>query len=510
MAISSEHPDYVERHPDWVIMRDTNAGQRKIKEKTVVYLPPTSGMVIDGLYSGNDKAAGVAAYNAYLSRAVFPNAVEDAVKVLVGALHRKPAKIELPAALEPMRKSATRKGISLDNLLRQINEQQLLTGRFGMLADVATGRDVPHLVTYDAETIINWDDENPAPFGVDKLQMVVLKETVPTRGDDMFEWKSETRYRVLLLQADFEQGEPGPAKYQTLTMVEEDGVEADPEDSITPHFKGRTLDEIPFVIIGANDLDVSPDSIPLLGLANYSLVVYRGEADFRSTLFMLGQDTLVVIGEETGEDDEPAKQTRVGVGAKISLPAQPGADAKFIGVNSDGLPEQRHALVDDHTKLREMGSRLLEPRSGQAESGEALKVRVAAQTSTLLQTAVTAAAGLEQILRVCATWVGADPEQVKVIPNLDFAETKARTSELRDLLDAREKGAPLSYESIHAWAKANGFTDIEFEEEVAKLKAEKELNELLKPTPPEPTVAPGGGPPKPGQKPATDSNTNAQ
>lgn len=483
MAISTEHPEYIERYPDWIIMRDTNAGQRRIKDQNVVYLPPTSGMVIDGVYSGNDKAAGVAAYNAYLSRAVFPNSVEDAVKVLVGALHRKPAKIELPVALEPMRKSATRKGISLDNLLRQINEQQLLVGRFGLLADVATGRDVPHLVTYEAETIINWDDENPEPFGVDKLQLVVLKECVQTRGDDMFEWEEKTRYRVLfLLQGD--------EVYRTFTTIEEEGAEAGPQDAIVPSFKGRVLNEIPFVIVGSNDLDVTPDAIPLLGLANYSLVVYRGEADFRSTLFMLGQDTLVVIGEETGEDDEPAKQTRIGVGAKISLPAQPGADAKFIGVNSDGLPEQRRALVDDHTKLREMGSRLLEPRSGQAESGEALKVRVAAQTSTLLQIAVTAAAGLEQILRVCATWVGADPEEVKVIPNLDFAETKARTAELRDLLDAREKGAPLSNESIHAWAKANGFTDIEFEVEVSQLRAEKELNELLKPTPPAPVAAP--------------------
>lgn len=483
MAISTEHPEYIERYPDWIIMRDTNAGQRRIKDQNVVYLPPTSGMVIDGVYSGNDKAAGVAAYNAYLSRAVFPNSVEDAVKVLVGALHRKPAKIELPVALEPMRKSATRKGISLDNLLRQINEQQLLVGRFGLLADVATGRDVPHLVTYEAETIINWDDENPEPFGVDKLQLVVLKECVQTRGDDMFEWEEKTRYRVLfLLQGD--------EVYRTFTTIEEEGAEAGPQDAIVPSFKGRVLNEIPFVIVGSNDLDVTPDAIPLLGLANYSLVVYRGEADFRSTLFMLGQDTLVVIGEETGEDDEPAKQTRIGVGAKISLPAQPGADAKFIGVNSDGLPEQRRALIDDHTKLREMGSRLLEPRSGQAESGEALKVRVAAQTSTLLQIAVTAAAGLEQILRVCATWVGADPEEVKVIPNLDFAETKARTAELRDLLDAREKGAPLSNESIHAWAKANGFTDIEFEVEVSQLRAEKELNELLKPTPPAPVAAP--------------------
>jgi hypothetical protein len=503
MSIQTEHPDYQDRLPDWQIMRDTVGGARRVKKKLFTYLPATSGMVADGAKKAQEP--GWSAYQAYLSRAVFPNAVDDAVKVLVGAMHRKPAKIEVPDAMKEMLDVATRERDTMENLLRKINEEQLLTGRIGLLVDVMPGRDVPHFVPYVAESITNWDEVSPDAFAVNELQMLVLKEIIIERVA-IFEWMTVTRYRACLVSPDYANGEPvTDPMYQTFT---EDFGQSDQNvvttDPIIPKFKGNPLKQIPFVCIGSNDLTMTPDEIPLLGLADYALVVYRGEADFRSTLFMLGQDTLVTIGEDPGEDgDEKATSTRIGVGAKISLPLQ--GDAKFIGVSSEGLPEQRRALVDDHTKLREMGSRLLEPRSGQAESGEALKVRVAAQTSTLLQLAITAAAGLEKALKIAAEWMGLNPDDVTVTPNLDFAETKAKTTELRDLMDARERGAPLSFKSIHAWAKQNGFTDEEFDTEIADIKSEKELQAILMPAPAPiaavPSQKPGAPAPAPGTKP---------
>ena len=507
MPINTEHPEYAKRTPDWTIMRDTYEGERTIKDKAFAYLPATGGMIEDGALIG--KEPGLEAYLAYRLRAVFPDAVEDATKILVGAMHRKPAKIELPPQLEDMRLLATRSGDTLEGLLRKINEEQLLAGRVGLLVDVTPSRDVPHIVPYSAESIINWDDQNPDLFGLDQLQLVVVKEEIQRRID-VFEWEQVTQYRACMLEQQFENGQPvdGPRQYTTFT--ETDGTVNVQTDAIVPTFKGRALEKVPFVFIGSNDLTVTPDDIPLLGLARFALVAYRGEADYRQTLFMLGQDTLVTIGEEGEEEGEPAKRTRTGAGAKISMPAAPGADAKFIGINRDGISEQRIALQNDHTRLREMGSRLLEPRSGQAESGEALKVRVAAQTSTLLQIAMTAAAGLEQILKVCAEWVGADPSVVKVIPNLDFAETKARPSDLRDLMDARERGVPLSMESIHAWAKQNGFTDAEFEVEVAKIKTEQELMKILVPEPPKPAPGAPGAPEAPGAPDEKESDTPAE
>lgn len=486
MTIESVHPDYKDKAEDWETMRDTYKGQRWIKSLGTKYLKPTSGQVEDGVLQ--DQEPGKSSYAAYLSRAKFPSNVSDAVQVLVGVMHRKPPQINLPAELEPMREKATRKGESLEQLLRKINEEQLIAGRYGLLADAPKTGNVPFIVTYKAETITNWDDElldgPDGEFVRRELNFLVLREDVFKRSSSeagpVFDWEAQRRFRVARLVKNVEDAETG-AKLaddaDTDSLIYATYVEYDEERTaaVVPKMGGRSLNEIPFTVIGANDLNLQPDDLPLLGLAELTLSIYRSEADLRQTTFMLGQDTLVIIGEEVDDQGNPKESTtRVGAGAKISV--QVGGDAKFIGVNGDGLPEQRRILADDYSQAREMGSRLLEPRAGQAESGEALKVRVAAQTASLTQLALTGAAGLERCLKQCAKWIGADPEKVSVVPNLDFSDANERPASLRDLMDAKAKGAPVSLESIHGWMEDNGLTKLDFEEEMKRIA--KEIAEL--------------------------------
>jgi len=386
MTIESVHPEYTERQPDWETMRDTYKGQRWVKEQGFKYLKPTSGQVLDGVLTNQEP--GKTTYEAYRDRAKFPNHVADAVGVLVGVMHRKPAQINLPEALEPMRAKATRKGESLEQLLRKINEEQLIAGRYGLLADAPRTGAVPFIVTYKAEAITNWDDElvdgPEGEFVRRELNFLVLREDTFKRGDSaagpVFDWEAQRRFRIARLvknEADAETGSKLAPDEEDDTLLYATFVEYDEarSDVVVPKMAGRPLNEIPFTVIGANDLNLTPDDIPLLGLAELALSIYRSEADLRQTTFMLGQDTLVVIGEEVDDNGEATQAvTRIGAGAKISV--QVGGDAKFIGVEGNGLPEQRRILADDYNQAREMGSRLLEPRAGQAESGEALKVRV--------------------------------------------------------------------------------------------------------------------------------------
>lgn len=472
MGIDTRHPDYLEAEDDWRVMRDTFAGERKVKEAGTLYLPMTSGQLEDGAAT-NTRSDGYLAYEAYRRRARFPEVVRDAVNILVGVMHREEPSIQLPERMQPLLERANRRGETLVQVLRRINEQQLLYSRHGLLADVAEDSDTPHLVSYAAESIINWDDERPDEFARDQLTFLVLNETVAVRGRDgadIFDWQDERRFRVLTLEPPIDDltGDvvEGPPVYQTF-------VERDDERSpvVTPSFQGRTLDEIPWVFIGANDMDPRPDEIPLLGLARLALTIYRGEADYRQALFLLAQDTLVTIGEDESDEGEgTGKKTRVGAGAKIAVPM--GGDAKYIGIESRGVPEMRAALNNDYTQAREMGSRLLEPRGSQAESGEALRIRVAAVTSSLSQVAKTGAAGLERILKVIAKWMGEDPESVSVSPNLDFADTREEPSAPKELMEARALGAPLSLRSVHRWLLENDFTRMTFEEEMAELESE--------------------------------------
>ena len=484
MTFDTKHPEYEAVLPDFDILEDTHAGERRVKSKRYVYLPATSGQILDGALT-DPNSIGAKAYEAYLIRAIFPNFVKEAVETLVGVMHREEPEIKLPRALEPMRTRASSRGEGLVELLRRVNEQQLLYGRFGLLVDIpGPDAEVPHLVGYKAKKIINWDPRDPMGS---EPRFVMLDESARVR--DGFAWTDERRYRALLLgQTDIlatdqdDTQRPVPPEGVTgdfyWTAVE---VEDGSRTVTVPTFRGRTLDQLPFVVIGANDLALEPDEMPLLGLANLCLAIYRGEADYRQTLFMQGQATLVIIGEElkaNGEAKDETDPTRVGNGAVIRVPLE--GDAKYIGAPTDGISEQRFALESDRMRARESGSRLLEQRGSQAESGEALKVRVAASTATLFQIAKTGAAGLERVLRLCAEWVGADPDEVKITPNLEFAETPEPPANVRDLMDAKGRGLPLSRKSIHMWLSKNRYTAMSFEEEERELKRE---------TPPEPALA---------------------
>lgn len=465
MSVTTKHPFYQRFIEDWELMRDSWDGERKIKEEGVKYLPPTPGQVFDGMHV---EQVGFKNYQSYLKRARFHDFVTQAVKKIVGIMHHKPPTIELPALLEPLRKKATVKGEPLDVLLRRINTEQLIPGRLGLLADVedgATAGVLPYIALYKTEDIINWDDGKREELVLQNLNLVVLDESEPERTDE-FEWEEQQKHRVLVL-GDVDENEPQDGSVYKVAILTEQNQEFNEADLITPSIAGKPLDKIPFVIINAEDIIPDPDNPPLLGLARLGLTVYRGEADYRQTLFLQGQDTLVVIG---GLGDVDDKERRVGAGAKIEL--QVGGSAEYIGVSSDGLEEQREALTNDKKDAAELGGTLLDTRGKEAESGNALRIRVSARTASVVQIALAGAAGLEMMLRTMAEWVGANPDEVSVIPNLDFSDDFLEGRTLVDLTAAKNMGAPISKKTIHRLMREKDLTEMGFEEEMDSIDEE--------------------------------------
>jgi hypothetical protein len=466
MALDARHPSYVDRAPDWELLRDAQAGERAVKTKGFVYLPPTSGMWHDGMQT--TEAPGYRAYAAYRTRAVFPDFVSEAVGHMLGLMHARPAKIELPAQLEPMRAAASSQGETLQHLLMRINQEQLVTGRLGLMLDLPEGKrqGVPRmfLSLYPAETILNWD-ENLVGGDRTVLNLVVLDESRYERRPGL-DWDWVERYRVLSL---------GPIETNEVTGVYGQALSDTkdiPTSLLQPSIQGRTLDRIPWAFINTKDNLSEPDRPPLLGLARLCMTIYRGEADYRQNLFMQGQDTFVTIGApDTGEDGE-----RVGAGAMINLPA--GADAKYVGVQSQGLSEQRQALETDRAMAAQRAGQLATAKSKQIESGEALQTRIASVTASLTSIAKSGAAGLEQLLRQAAEWVGADPDQVKVEPNLQFQDLSFNPRDIVELASARAMGAPLSRKSFHAVLKERGFTRLEYDEEIREIEEEEPLTAM--------------------------------
>ena len=108
-----------------------------------------------------------------------------------------------------------------------------------------------------------------------------------------------------------------------------------------------TLPFIPFVFCNSDSTCLDPTKPPYLDLVYLSLAIYRGEADYRQSLFMQGQDTLVISGALMGQESG-VQSVQVGASGGIYFSSSEGK-AEFIGVNSQGLSEQRTALENDIT-----------------------------------------------------------------------------------------------------------------------------------------------------------------
>jgi hypothetical protein len=127
------------------------------------------------------------------------------------------------------------------------------------------------------------------------------------------------------------------------------------------------------------------------GLSNLALAIYRGEADYRSTLFYQGQQTLVIIG---GNVDDATKIKNCASATRASSTC---ASAATRSTSASARRPRRDAPVAGRmTKLapRRHGRRLPRCRQQiQGRVGEALRIRVAARTTTISSVAQAAGAG---------------------------------------------------------------------------------------------------------------------
>lgn len=433
-----------------------------VKAKRGIYLPPTKGMQLDGLNQGQQ---GRERYDAYLERALFPEVFPDTINTLVGIMNRKPATFELPTALEPMLERATILGESLNDVLRKIHEQQLITARVGLNLDVPEAEVrapdmLPLLSIYEAEAIRNWDDGEVLDPTRQTLNLVVLDASEYKR--DGFTWDLVKKYRVLTL-GDFEENE-SEGTYFNGIFEEEVGFNQSAMQA--PTLRGRTLGEIPFVFIGPKDININPDLPPLLGLANRSFAIYKGEADLRQALHITSEETLVTIGQPLSDGDK----IRVGTGARIAMAE--GGDVKYIGPESRALQFQSNNLQRDYDEAKALSARLSQSGS-QVESGEALRIRVAAQTANLASIARAAAGGLQEILRMAARWLEIDPYEVVITPNLDFADDPTPFSELNEMLTFKQRGGVISHRTMNEVMVKRDLTERSLEEELAQIEEEE-------------------------------------
>lgn len=433
-------------------------GDQAVKQSGPLYLP-----MPDGFGAQGDRGARM--YAAYMMRAQFPDIVRPTVGGIIGIIHRSEANITLPPQLEHLREKATPDGLTLDAFHRQITNEVLLMGRYGVLADLPIDGGDVYLAGYTAEAVINWSEYFH--------DLYVLDESRLRR--EGFAWVHHRRFRVLQLtngvyeQAIFEYGPqvsiptgmvsaatgipqsgigigssetPDATAGQQEKPGPDDPVQTDQLVPSTP--KGNRLDVLPMVIIGSRDIRDTPDEPPMLGVARTALAIYRLDADYRHQLFNSGQETLFCSGV-----DKADLPTTTGAGVVVGLPS-PEAKAFYVGPAAVGITAHRQAIADERLVAVAEGARLFTQSNtgARAESGEALRLRYSSEVSALVEISKACAAGLEKALKFAATLVGANPDDVTVDPNLEFIDVRMTAADALALTQVWQSGA-ISYETLY-------------------------------------------------------------
>lgn len=436
--VAEHRPEYDEFFPEWKLMRDSVRGEAAMKAADTEYLPMPSGFE-----QQSDK--GLSLYKtSYQFRAQYPEIVNPAVQAMIGVIHSKEIQIDLPDVMMGLWENATPDGLPLEAFFRRITGELLTTGRYGLLVGAAsTGSTLPYLVGYETEKIINWDDDR---------SFFVLDESGLVRNG--FAWEEQEQYRVLELRNNvyttrtYSQGEiadEAPA---------EDATDAsDEEEIVVPNARGgRELDEIPFVVIGPRDLSLAPETPPLKSIANSALAMYQLSADYRWQLFMTGQETLFIINGD--------KPSFVGAGAVVVLSASRGEDgdeyvmpdAKYVGPSGTGIKAHREAMQDEANKAASAGARLFNSEGArQVESGDARRIRLAAETASLLSIAQASCAGLEKALRYIGKMMrlpDATIETIVVHAPTELVDREMSPEEMKAILGLYEGGL-ISYETAY-------------------------------------------------------------
>lgn len=398
-------------------MRDAWRGETAIKARGVVYLPKPSGYA----HHPAGVEAGNAMYDAYKCRARFPEIVSNAIRSMVGIAHGQEWQIDVPAALEPLWENSDGKGLPLEALSKRITTELMITGRYALLVDApAAGGDI-YLAGYDAEQIINWSDDD---------DFYVLREVVRER-DGML-WTDVIKTRELVLE---------DGRY--VQRVRMDGLIT---EEYTPQARGGApLDMIPITIGGAMDVDLKPDTPPMIGVARAAIAHYQLNADYRLQLYMSGQETFVLHNVTTPPNI-------VGAGVVISLQSADGdrdTRAEYVGPSGVGIDAHVVAMDREQQSAIRSGAQLFDNTAKGQESGEARRLRFSAETATLASIVGASAAILERTLKQAAIMSGANPDEVVVAPPANLLDGQMDAQTLQAMFTVYQ-GDGMSWETFYS------------------------------------------------------------
>jgi hypothetical protein len=442
MPVSSQHPAFAARVPDWQKCRHAFEGQSAIKAAGTVYLPRLTEQ------SDED-------YNAYKTRALFYSITSKTISALVGMATSKAPAVKNPPDLDSY--FIDDSGVQFHELLASALSETLLMGRFGVLVDRPEDGGRPTMATYTAEGIINWrvdSQGNPT--------LVVLQETTMEQSDtDEFELEEETQYRVLRL-AD---------GVYTQDLYDDEGEYV---KSVTPLNMGVPMDFIPFYIVNPFGLGFDMHKPPVLDIVDINISHYRTSADLEHGRHYTGLPVPVVSGVDG------STRLRIGSATAWVLP-DPSAKAYYLEFTGQGLVSLETALSEKQSQLASLSARLIGQSSNGSEAADTVRLRYMSETASLAAVVRAVEALVNRVYRGLAMMESLDPTTISIKLDKEFLDSRMSSTDLRELVKAYIEGGVSKETLVFNLRRGDVLppdrTDLE---EVAAIDAAKKAAELAK------------------------------
>jgi hypothetical protein len=427
--ITDTHADFAQRTIQWRKIRDVIEGEDQIKDQGQAYLPKPSGQT-------------TAQYKAYVARASFYPVGDRTLRGLAGMVFRHQAALEMPERMDEMRENLTTDMYSFDVLTEEVVRELLSVGRYGILVDfpmqVASADTLPHFATYFAEDIVNW--RQAFIEGKKMLTRVVLRDDIDnTFGNDTVRYlelllNPAGLYTVNVWQAQVTQG----------SSVTKGGTREFTKTSSTiPEINGKPLNFIPFTFFNPYDLRPGIEKPPMADLASMNVAHYRNSADYEHALFLTACPTPWIAGGL----DEATKPKSIGSAALWTLPEN--TKVGMLEFSGMGLMAQQKAMDDKENRMAALGARMIKDNSVvRQETSQTSSMRGRGEMSLLTSVAHMTQAGLEQAFKWAAEFVGASPDEIKVIINRDFVDARLDAKDLEALVKTWQSGA-ISRDTMH-------------------------------------------------------------
>lgn len=398
------------------------SGQRHVKD-------------IDGVVSFNnllipfDSMMDQEQYNIYTAEAEYPGFVTQFAGTLVGGLLRKQPQLTLPDDIPEDAEDWLMNNFGQDNgslisFLDSALWEEMNTSRAFVCVnypvtspDEFTPEELqPYPILLRGESIINWATGiNTRNNRLEMTRLVVRMFREKTSEDNPYHpdyidtvWVhqlDEQGYYEIIV---FEQSKEASANTQVIAgKIQQDyaqgagaatqgWTEVERETNILRN--GDRLDYIPIFPLNG---EMEPIEPMLTNVINREVALYNKISRRNHLLYGSAAYTPVVSADGMNDDDKD-EVARVGLGSWLFLPE--GGSATILAAPTEGLQGLEAAIEGSINEMARLGMRILSPETNTDQSGAALEIRNAAQTSQLATLNNKVSETMRSIIRTMVNW----------------------------------------------------------------------------------------------------------